>query len=587
VRTFAIAFCILIIPVLVNAQPFCAQDGNLIIYSNYDGGLVTINVDANIPDLKIGICTYEPVQVTLTGPFVSNVTQVVYAGFASTQQNDNCGLGDFPTTITGVNPSIVSINVAPPAGLNNPNGYPLIIGVAGACSATTNAGGANTPDQVVYYFQQLTGGTFYAHWTQYQCWINQVYNVSAGGNCCVTSDVACVPPQVDAGGSISACTDQQITLGGNPTATGGNGSGYSYSWSPASGLDDPTIANPVLTAAASGTYSVTVSNGIANCSAQASVDVNVGSVQTLPVEVSGSLSLCAGESVELIAGAGFTDYLWSDGTTGAVLVVSSPGVYSVTGQGVSGCSAASAPLTVTENAPISVSVAPSGVLDVCDESATLTAQAGFGSYLWSDGNVGQSLLVTESGNYSVTATNLAGCSATSSEVQVNIGIQPDAIFTFQPGGILYQMQFSTNADPGATYLWDFGSGSSSNEPNPSFIFPYDGLWPVTLIVTNECGADTLFQLVEVLKLSLQETVFDQALQVTGSAGSGMFLSGESANNVRLSIRLLNMAGQLVAQNEINVLGKFSVPVPTDLPAGVYSFVISDGKRHEVVRFNGR
>jgi hypothetical protein len=73
----------------LSAQSVCNQNGNLIIYSNYDGGIVTINVDQNIPNLKIGICTYEPVQVTLTGPFVGNVTQVIYGGFNSIQGNNN------------------------------------------------------------------------------------------------------------------------------------------------------------------------------------------------------------------------------------------------------------------------------------------------------------------------------------------------------------------------------------------------------------------------------------------------------------------------------------------------------------------
>ena len=58
---------------LVSAQTICNADGNLIIYSNYDGGILTINVDQNIPNLKVGICTYEPIQVSFTGAFVGNI----------------------------------------------------------------------------------------------------------------------------------------------------------------------------------------------------------------------------------------------------------------------------------------------------------------------------------------------------------------------------------------------------------------------------------------------------------------------------------------------------------------------------------
>jgi hypothetical protein len=48
-------------------------NGNLLIYSNYDGGALTINVDLNIPGLRIGVCTYKAVAVNITGPFAGNV----------------------------------------------------------------------------------------------------------------------------------------------------------------------------------------------------------------------------------------------------------------------------------------------------------------------------------------------------------------------------------------------------------------------------------------------------------------------------------------------------------------------------------
>ncbi len=88
----------------VNTSPICNQNGNVVIYSNYDGGTLNINCDQNIPNLKIGICTYEPVIVNINGPFVGNITEVLYAGFNSNQNNNHCGLGNFTTSIAGVNP---------------------------------------------------------------------------------------------------------------------------------------------------------------------------------------------------------------------------------------------------------------------------------------------------------------------------------------------------------------------------------------------------------------------------------------------------------------------------------------------------
>jgi hypothetical protein len=43
----------------------CNPNGNIIIFSNYDGGFLNINVDVDIPNLKIGVVSYEAVEVTL------------------------------------------------------------------------------------------------------------------------------------------------------------------------------------------------------------------------------------------------------------------------------------------------------------------------------------------------------------------------------------------------------------------------------------------------------------------------------------------------------------------------------------------
>ena len=52
----------------------CNPNGNIVIFSNYDGGYLNINVDVNIPNLKIGIVSYEAVEVTFSGaPLVGEI----------------------------------------------------------------------------------------------------------------------------------------------------------------------------------------------------------------------------------------------------------------------------------------------------------------------------------------------------------------------------------------------------------------------------------------------------------------------------------------------------------------------------------
>jgi gliding motility-associated-like protein len=178
------------------SQSICNSNGNLAIFSNYDGGIITIDVDQNIPNLVIAICTYEPVQVTITGAFAGNVVQVIYAGFNSTQNNNNCGQGNFTTSITGVPASNISILTNPPVGYTPTHGNgagswgSTMIGASGQCDTLTNAGGVNTPDEIVYYFENTTNSNLFSHNTQYGCWQNSTLTISQGGNCCITPPTA-------------------------------------------------------------------------------------------------------------------------------------------------------------------------------------------------------------------------------------------------------------------------------------------------------------------------------------------------------------------------------------------------------------
>lgn len=165
------------------AQIICNPSGNLMIFSNYDGGVLNIVVDANIPNLKIGVVTYEGTTINISGAFAGNVTGVAYAGYNGS--NAHCG-STINTTINGApGGATTNITLYPPTTLSNPNGNGSII-CAYSCSLTTNQGGCNTVDQVENYFlNYFPGSQLYAHKVQYGCWSgNQA--VSVGGTCCAT-----------------------------------------------------------------------------------------------------------------------------------------------------------------------------------------------------------------------------------------------------------------------------------------------------------------------------------------------------------------------------------------------------------------
>ncbi len=165
-----------------SAQITCNTSGNVVLYSNYDGGVLNINVDVNIPNLKIGIVSYEMVTINFTGPFVNNISAVQFAGYTTTTHH-HCANSPAVTSIIGAPPGTDTLIFMPASPVVNSNGYYIVI-CNYSCDTSSNQGGCNTPDQIAAYFQQEFGGVLRYHFTQYGCW-NGTYNISDGGNCCI------------------------------------------------------------------------------------------------------------------------------------------------------------------------------------------------------------------------------------------------------------------------------------------------------------------------------------------------------------------------------------------------------------------
>ena len=163
----------------------CDPSANLLIYSNYDGGRLLINIDEDIPDLRLGLLSYEYSIVEVMGPYAGNVTQVLFAGYNAT--NDHCNLGTGgENTVIGAPNAVIDILQFPPATVANPYGYGYMI-CCYNCSTDTYQGGCNTADQVEAFFLATLGGSLRHHWTQYACWEGMI-SVSQGGTCC-TGDI--------------------------------------------------------------------------------------------------------------------------------------------------------------------------------------------------------------------------------------------------------------------------------------------------------------------------------------------------------------------------------------------------------------
>lgn len=226
------------------------------------------------------------------------------------------------------------------------------------------------------------------------------------------------------------------------------------SWTPTTGLYTNAAATTPYTGgntrtvyalpAATTTYTATAT-GTGGCgSAAGTATVNVGAPLVASASAAQS-AICNGSSTTLTAsatggGAPYT-YSWSVGgsqvSTSQSFSVSpiATTTYSVTVTGQCGAQDTKT-VTVTVNALPTVSVSPTGTINICAPATqllTATTNASSPTYSWKlnnglAGGTGSTFTVNQTGNYSVVVTDgSTNCQATSSVVVVNVNPKPATV----------------------------------------------------------------------------------------------------------------------------------------------------------------
>jgi gliding motility-associated-like protein len=182
-----------------------------------------------------------------------------------------------------------------------------------------------------------------------------------------------------------------------------------YSYFPGSGLSlSFNTATPG--SVDTGTYTVigTNSNG---CMDTALITISYRSKPSAGADQTDSV--CIGSTADLttiIPNAGFTMYMWNTATPNNA----SPGVYQLVVGNASGCTD-TAMATITNRMPQPI-VSLGADTAQCGGTVTLIAGDNTNTYIWSNMATTDSIVVSTTGNYSVTVTNANGCSATASRL---------------------------------------------------------------------------------------------------------------------------------------------------------------------------
>ncbi len=372
-------------PEILNAGSICEAVAFFELITNFPGG------------------EFSGANITPEGELYPNLLNPgVYAITYTVIDNNGC---------EGTDVQNITIVTAPNAFATNSG--PYCTGVPIQLSGNTDGAG-----NVISY--QWSGPNGYASTAQNptDATLAGIYSLVVSVDGCVTAPVTTtvdliVAPDATAQNGGPYCNGQIVQLQGSTTSTAGN---LTYSWTGPNGYTS-SIQNPTDPTSA-GFYTLVVSAG--NCaSPPATTDVVFNPAPDASANNTGPY--CAGEQI-LLSGNTNTagtniNYAWT-GPNGFISAAQNPagavdpGVYQLV-INVDGCNSNSTTTDVVINALPQPTI--SGPNSFCTgNTATLDAGAGYPGYEWGDGSGNQTLVITSSGTFLVTVTDVNGCTGTTS-----------------------------------------------------------------------------------------------------------------------------------------------------------------------------
>ena len=322
---------------------------------------------------------------------------------------------------------------------------------------------------------------------------------------CVASDSVRIevaePLRIAMAGRLEACQGMESAMGG--TITGGT-KPYKVFWSPAGGLSDRTIANPVLTPVGSIAYSVTITDAL-GCQLVDTVRVSMLPAPAVAITTEGAPDICEGGNITLRAPEGFESYRWTREGKGTIyetkvskarsgdevtalvmkhesITVREPGEYRVTVTDRENCRATSEPVRVRVFERPQPRITALGPLTFCEgDSVVLDAGKGYAAYRWTDGSTGRYLRVRDAGSYGVTVTGEGGCTADAAAVT--------AVTRPVPLAGLEQRRDTLIAAPAPRYEWLRDGKVLRGAKDRLLVAERSGRYQVR--ASNESGCDAL------------------------------------------------------------------------------------------------
>jgi hypothetical protein len=338
---------------------------------------------------------------------------------------------------------------------------------------------------------------------------------------------------------------------------------YTYSWS--NGATTDSLRN-----LAGGSYTVTVT-GSNGCTATADAAVSVSGTLLINTSVVNTTCGNANGSASVTTTSGSYTYIWSNGATTSTISNLASGTYTVTVNALSGCNATSS--VVINPSGGAVTITPSASAICQGDTSTICAPSGYNSYLWNVGETSSCIDAISSGNYYVTVTDNANCTAVSNHVTITVNAPPAVTITLHGGDTLV-------ATGAVSYQWYNGTTLIAGATSSIYVVTQDGTYSASGTDGNGCTSKSNSENIKIV-LGIAQVIADGNIKVyPNPLANGSWHVDVSDDWIGSNCDIVDEAGRVIYHTQLK--GSQS-EIEVNVAQGVYLMRISSGQKNYTVK----